>query len=157
MNKPVGSVDNDGYKIAGLNRYYYRNSTLAWCLYYGRWPLSGKVIDHINHNTLDDRKENLREASQAENARNRKGLSVSNTTGAVGVYWSKQKNRWQTRLQFNNEDIYGGSYKNFEDAVAARRQLEITYGVADYAVVTSCTSPKPKTLDSMSIFQNISL
>ena len=45
----------------------------------------------------------------------------------------------------------------FEDAIKARRQLEIDYGVADYAVVTVYTSPKSKTIDAISTFQQVKL
>ena len=115
------------------------------------------VIDHIDKNTLNDRKDNLREVSNAANMRNRKGLQSNNKSGVVGVCWAKNTNKWHSQLRFNGKTIHGGHYESFEDAVAARRQLEITYGVADYAVVTACTSPKPKTLDSMSTFQQVKL
>lgn len=154
MSRPVGTIKDTEYKVTRLDKHLYRNSALAWCLYYNRWPLPGKVIDHINHNTLDDRKENLREVSNAENMRNRKWLQSNNKSGVVGVSWAADRNKWYVQLKFNGKPIPGGHYESFEDAVAARRQLEIDYGVADYAVVTACTSPKPKTLDPISVFQH---
>ncbi|MBK9952862.1 MAG: hypothetical protein IPP10_15545 [Candidatus Competibacteraceae bacterium] len=78
----------------------------------------------------------------------------SNKSGVVGVSWAADRNKWYVQLKFNGKLIPGGHYESFEDAVAARRQLEIDYGVADYAVVTACTSPKPKTLDPISVFQH---
>lgn len=154
MNRPVGTIKDTGYKVTRLDKHLYRNSALVWCLYYSRWPLPGKVIDHINHNELDDRKENLREVSNAENGRNRKWLQSNNKSGVVGVSWATDRNKWYVQLKFNGKPIPGGHYESFEDAVSARRQLEIDYGVADYAIVTACTSPKSKTLDSISVFQH---
>jgi len=136
-DKPAGTIGLNGYRYVSLYKQRYLSSALAWCLYYGRWPFSGKVIDHINHNTLDDRKENLREVSNAVNMRNRKGLTLHNTTGVTGVYWNIANNKWQVELKFEGKKISGGYYRNFDDAVAARRQLEIDYGVADYAIVTA--------------------
>lgn len=89
MNKPVGTLNNYGYKRTRLDSYDYLNSALAFCLYYGRWPLPKMVIDHIDNNTLNDRKENLREVSNAENMRNRKELQSNNKSGVVGVCWAK--------------------------------------------------------------------
>lgn len=155
-SKPVGSRGR-GALFVTLDGKMYTAHAIAFCLYYARWPLSGLVIDHMNNNPFDNRKENLREVTNSINALNREKLPSNNTSGVMGVFWESHKQRWKATFWFNNKFISGGHYKNFEDAVAARRQLEIDYGVADYAVVTSCTSPKPKTLDSMSIFQNISL
>ncbi len=154
MNKPAGSPGKNGYEGIRLDHELYYSHTLAWCLYYGCWPSSGLVIDHINHNICDNRKENLRLVSNAANTRNRKGPQTNNMYGVLGVCWNKAKNKWLVQLGLNGKNIYGGIYSKFEAAVAARRQLEIDYGVADYAVVTACTSPKSKTLDSISVFQH---
>lgn len=153
-DRPAGTICSNGYRYISLYKQRYLSASLAWCLYYGRWPLSGKVIDHINHNTLDDRKENLREVSNAINLQNRKGLTSHNTSGVTGVYWGIYANKWQVTLVVEGKKISGGNYKKFEDAVAARRQLEIDYGVADYAVVTDFINPK---LEDLFQHSNISL
>lgn len=157
MNRPTGHTKGYEYKRTMLDGTLYLNSAIVWCLYYGRWPYLGMVLDHINHNTLDDRKENLREVSNAENQRNTKGLQINNTSGVTGVCWDKAAGKWLVYLRFDDERIHGGRHESFEDAVAARQQLEIDYGIADYAVMTVYTSPKPKTLDSISTFQQVKL
>lgn len=53
----------------------------------------GWVIDHINGNTLDNRKNNLRIVSQSENARNRHSF-VRNNTGVVGIAF-RQNGKYQ--------------------------------------------------------------
>ena len=58
----------------------------------------GKMVDHINHNTLDNRKENLRITTHFGNMQNRR----DNKVGKTGVYYSKRdgvyvaryKNKW---------------------------------------------------------------
>lgn len=46
------------------------------------------VVDHVNRNPLDNRKENLRVCSQTENMRNRK-QNINNKLGIKGVYQIK--------------------------------------------------------------------
>jgi hypothetical protein len=60
------------------------------------------VVDHINHNELDNRKSNLRACLQSQNTRNTKKRS-DNTSGYKGVTWSKQKNRWQVQVTLHGK------------------------------------------------------
>lgn len=77
------------------------------------------TIDHINRNTLDNRKKNLRIVSVFENNLN-KG---NNTSGCVGVCWDKTRNKWH--VMFKNKNI--GRFINYEDAVNARKNAEKNY------------------------------
>lgn len=85
-----------------------------------------KVVDHINRNTLDNRKENLREATKQENAFNHKLFSTS-TSGITGVTIYKIKNIYESRIMFGGKSIYLGRFKNIEDAVIARLKAEKKY------------------------------
>lgn len=75
-------------------------------------------IDHINRNTLDNRKKNLRIVTIQENNLN-KG---NNTSGCVGVVWDKSKKRWQ----FTYKSKFIGRYKSFDEAVRQRKLAENT-------------------------------
>ncbi|HNX82743.1 MAG TPA: HNH endonuclease [Candidatus Omnitrophota bacterium] len=76
----------------------------------------GQTVDHINHNTLDNRKSNLRICSHAENTRNRKGKNKNNTSGLKGVFWIKSAKLWRAQIKVNNVIKYLGYYKNALDA-----------------------------------------
>lgn len=54
----------------------------------------GKVVDHINHNTLDNRKENLRICGNRENLGNRRKMNANNTSGYRGVTYAKRNKKW---------------------------------------------------------------
>jgi len=77
-----------------------------------------KVTDHINGNTLDNRKENLRICTSAENQYNR-GPQKNNTSGYKGVSWNKQDKKWRAAVKHFGKQIYLGSYNNKEEAAKA--------------------------------------
>lgn len=54
-------------------------------------------IDHINRNTLDNRKENLRACTPSQNLFNR-GKNSNNKSGFKGVSWNKEKKKWIVRI-----------------------------------------------------------
>lgn len=85
-----------------------------------------KIIDHINHNTLDNRKSNLRICTQNDNAKN-KSKQINNTSGVTGVSWYKKYEKWRVRIQVNNKDILIGYFDDKEEAIKARKEAEIKY------------------------------
>jgi hypothetical protein len=77
----------------------------------------GIDIDHINHNTLDNRKENLRLCTHAENRRN--SMSVIGTSRYKGVCWHKKKRVWLAQISYNNRTEFLGHYSIEIDAARA--------------------------------------
>jgi HNH endonuclease len=73
--------------------------------------------DHINGNTLDCRRSNLRLANHAENARNRR-MQRNNTSGYKGVSWSNSRGVYVAQIGFNWEKIYLGCSSRAKDAYA---------------------------------------
>ena len=90
----------------------YRVHRLIYLMHHNVLP---KVIDHIDGNPHNNRIENLREASLAQNAWNMK-LSKRNKSGVKGVLWDKSKNRWYARCMANGKDHHVGYFKEIEDA-----------------------------------------
>ena len=83
-----------------------------------------KEVDHINHNKLDNRKENLRVCDHSQNGKNLP-LKKNNTSGFSGV--SKYKNRWATRIKKNYKNYTIGFYDTIEEAISARLTAENHY------------------------------
>lgn len=72
-------------------------------------------VDHINGDTLDNRRANLRLATNAENLRNR-GKNKNNTSGYKGVTWDKYRQKWQARIKVNGKLLDLGRFETAEDA-----------------------------------------
>lgn len=79
-------------------------------------PPEGTVVDHINGNTLDNRRNNLRICTQSGNQKNRNNLNKNNTSGFRGITWDKFRNKWVAQLSLNYKHIYLGRYDSIEDA-----------------------------------------
>lgn len=84
------------------------------------------VVDHINHNILDNRKSNLRVCTHQQNMMNQNINSV-NTSGYKGVSWNKRKEKWEVYIDFKNKRIKLGYYISKEEAIKVRKQAEIKY------------------------------
>ncbi len=76
-----------------------------------------EFIDHINGNSLDNRRENLRIATNAQNLHNRKSNST-NTSGYKGVYWHKPTKKWRAKISVMGKIHYLGQYNTPEEAYA---------------------------------------
>ncbi len=125
VGRVAGHVNRrDGYRAIVLGRRTYRVSRLAWLHETKRWPVG--VIDHINGNRSDDRWENLRDVSPAENALN-KSLNRNNATGVSGVRWDAERERYVGRLAIDGERKYLGSFETIEEAEAARQAAEVEH------------------------------
>ncbi len=90
------------------------------------WVIGCKYYDHINRNTFDNRKNNLRPCTAAENTRNT-SLGRNNTSGVIGVSWSKQNKKWYAELTKDRKTILRAPFSVFDDAVRARLEAEKKY------------------------------
>lgn len=75
----------------------------------------GTYVDHINGDTLDNQKYNLRICSNSENMRNR-GVPSSNTSGYKGVSFSKDKNMWESKITHKYKTYHLGFFNTKEEA-----------------------------------------
>lgn len=82
--------------------------------------------DHKNRNELDNRKNNLRKATQKENSRNR-SLAKNNTSNFIGVYFHKKAQKWWTSIEVDGVRIYLGLFADKQDAIRVRLQAEAKY------------------------------
>lgn len=78
----------------------------------------GEEGDHKNHNTLDNRRNNLRKCTHALNMRNQK-LYAGNSSGYKGAGWHKRIKKWQSRIRVDGKLISLGYFHSKQDAARA--------------------------------------
>ncbi len=119
------AVDNNGYRVGGILGRTYKAHRVIYAMTTGAWPES--EIDHINGVKTENRLENLRAVTSAENGRNA-AMPRNNTSGVVGVHWDKTRLKWYARIRAAGKLINLGSFTNKDDAIAARAAAEKKYG-----------------------------
>jgi hypothetical protein len=81
------------------------------------------VVDHVNHNILDNRKSNLRVITHQQNMFNRK-LHRNNSSGVAGVSFVPRRNSWEVRISIDGKETFLGSRKEKTDAIQLRLEAE---------------------------------
>lgn len=113
----AGCICGHGYRIITISGVIYPAHRLAWFYVNGVWPKD--QIDHINGVRSDNKINNLRLATHAQNQQN-KGLGKNNSTGFKGVSLEKA-GRFRARIQTRYGHISLGTFKSGEHAAAAYR------------------------------------
>jgi hypothetical protein len=95
-------------------------------------PNTTLTADHIDRNTLNNLRSNLREATASQQSYNQ-GLRVDNTSGYKGVSWNKRVKRWIVHVGDGSvTGNYIGCFKTIEEAVEARDKAIIDRGLIDW-------------------------
>jgi hypothetical protein len=121
---PAGTLLHSGYRGVLINGRRFQAHRIAWVLHHGVWPL--EQIDHINGDKTDNRIDNLREATNAQNGKNLP-KSRRNKSGVVGVSFDIANRKWRASIKVNHKQINLGRFTRFEDAVVARKEAEQKY------------------------------
>ena len=89
-------------------------------------PNKGMVIDHLDGNTLNNQKNNLRICTHTENMRNSK-ISINNKSGYKGVSYQENRNNYRAQIKFNNKTINIGDFIDPIDAAKAYNAAALKY------------------------------
>ena len=78
----------------------------------------GMVIDHINGDSLDNRKENLRACTVSQNAMNAK-IKKDTSSNIKGIYFFKNENKYKARITINGRSKHLGVFQDIKNAISA--------------------------------------
>lgn len=123
--KPQLNTENGYYRIS-LTKGNKRKKTMLHRLIAEHFipnPHNYPHVDHINGIKTDNRIENLRWCTQAENTRfyNHK-LRKNNTSGHRGISFDKRCNKYQTEVNINGKQIYVGKFDTLEMAIKEKNK-----------------------------------
>ena len=107
----AGTKTVDGYVCIQFQSLLYRAHRLAWFFGTGVDP-AGLSIDHINRIRDDNRLENLRLATHAQNCQNK---------SCKGWFFDKQSQKYKARIQANGKVYHLGFFPTPELAGQAYR------------------------------------
>ena len=80
----------------------------------------GAQVDHIDHDSLNNQRSNLRLCTCSENQRNRRGRPKNNTSGYIGVAWYRRCGRWGSQIWVNGKDHWLGLFDDPAEAARVR-------------------------------------
>ena len=122
----AGCVNKNGYiQVSVMNKLYLAHR-VVWEMHNGDIP-DGMQIDHINHDRIDNRIDNLRIVTNRVNSIN-SSIGANNRSGFNGVSWMRSKNKWRSRIMIHGVEVSLGLFDCFDDAVTARLEANEKYG-----------------------------
>lgn len=136
----VAIVDDEDYEELNKVSWFYgagkdnccysgRRSRKIGMIYMHRVIIEakkGESVDHINGNTLDNRKENLRICTAGQNKQN-SGKPKNNTSGFKGVFWHKRSKKWEVKIGVDNKSIWGGLFVDKIKGAKKYNEMAIKY------------------------------
>jgi hypothetical protein len=120
--KRAGYPDKTNRRIIHVDGVTFLEHRVIWEMHHGPIPF-GLLIDHQDHDTLNNRIENLRLVTRAENQRNM-SMNRRNTSGTSGVDWQTRPQKWRARIA----DKHLGLFDTKEEAVKARLEAQVALG-----------------------------
>lgn len=101
---------NGRYEVVSLNGKRWSVHRLVYLLHHGELP---DMVDHKDGNPTNNKIENLRAATRAENGQNQK-LNIKNTSGCKGVVWVKSHKKWRVDVAFFGKRKSFGYFEDLE-------------------------------------------
>lgn len=97
---------------------------------------SDLVVDHINHNTLDNTRANLRAVTKKSNSQSQIKKHTDNTSGFIGAFKTK-RNKYIAKVSNGNKPVYLGTYATAEEASSVYRKWKESNGLVKQGAYTA--------------------
>lgn len=117
-----------GYAVWRKNKILRDNGTTHFRMHrlilgrmLGRELNKGEMVDHINHDRLDNRRSNLRVCTTLQNSHNFKKYKGS-TSKYKGLCWDKTRNKWKVEIRFDQIKYMVGRFDDEDEAAWHRDQ-----------------------------------
>jgi hypothetical protein len=108
----VGHLEKTGYYRTCFKNKRILNHRIIFLMFYGYMP---PLIDHIDGNKLNNKIENLREATKSQNSINKK-TRCDSLTGIKGVILYKRNNKYAVKVSVNKKPKHFGYFDDIEMA-----------------------------------------
>lgn len=96
--------------------------------YLHKWIVAGEEVDHVNHNSLDNRRENLVPTDHEGNMQNTK-IRKDNKSGIAGVTKHKHSNKWRARIRHRGVEKALGTHDTKYEAGRAVNRYRVDNGI----------------------------
>lgn len=127
IGSELGTINDGGYRKTQINGKMLLVHRLIFLLKKGYLP---KYIDHIDGNKLNNKIENLKDATTRENCGNRK----SHRNGKlVGASFKAETNKWCSRIYFNKKEYHLGYFNTEKEA--HKKYIKAKENINKYGVV----------------------
>lgn len=118
-------INKYGYFYGNINREQITLHQFIARLAFGEYDKENLVVDHKNRERNDNRVSNLRLIKQSENMKNL-STKKNNKSGHAGV---TEMHYWKATITVDRKVIKLGCFSTYEEALKARVNAEIKYGV----------------------------
>ena len=105
-----------GGKLTGKTKFYPFNFIVGKLHQFIMGKKDGLVVDHIDGDTLNNRRSNLRHITQQQN--------LWNTPSYKGYYFSKDRKKWRVEVRENGKKKVIGNFETEEEARKCRTEWE---------------------------------
>jgi len=113
----IGNSDSGGYLTTKIDSVQYKVHRVIFIYVYGYLP---RYVDHIDGDRLNNKTNNLRQATFSQNQQNTK-IMKNNTTGCKGVSWCKKRRMYASRLYFKGKNKHLGYFYDLDVAAQVLR------------------------------------
>ena len=124
--KEAGTAHSKGYRRVTLRGKSYLVHRVIYVLLTGE-DLEGWQIDHINGDRADNRIENLRKVTSAQNGQNRTVLNRNNKTGHHGIF---ERGGFFFVKLIKDGKVYRRRRKTLKEALELREQIKSNFEVS---------------------------